>query len=60
MKATGPFFKKVLIDDKPRYILADFCEQCAFGDENACLLNPCIYFQFDDEPEENDEEKTNE
>lgn len=57
MQAKGPFFEKDYTNGKPEYKLAKFCKECAFGDADLCLLNPCIYFQFDDEE---NEEQTNE
>lgn len=39
MNYHGPFFVK--INDK--YVLADPCENCAFGDEKGCCLTVCTY-----------------
>lgn len=44
---SGPFFKKT----SEGLELADFCKDCAFGDEEGCLLNPCIHFQYTEETE---------
>ena len=38
-KYKGPFFTKT----DEGYVLSDICKNCAFGDEIACYLNPCIY-----------------
>lgn len=48
MKINGPFFVK----NKDGYELAPMCLECAFGDYKDCALRPCIFFQFDDEDQE--------
>lgn len=50
MELSGPFFVK----ENNEYILADICKNCAFGDEEGCLLDPCIYLEFIEEDEKDD------
>lgn len=50
----GPFYVKHLED----FVLAEICRDCGFGDENGCLMNPCIFMPQGEEEEE--EEKTTE
>ena len=48
MKVDGPFYVK---DEFDNYILADMCKECAYGDEQGCVMKPCVYFPFDNEEE---------
>lgn len=52
MKVKGPLFVK----KDGEFELAECCKECAFGDEAGCLLNPCIYFDF---PREEEDESQN-
>ena len=47
---AGPFYRK---DSDGKYHLTHFCAECAFGDEVACLLNPCILLSSISDEEEN-------